>query len=158
MPEIASEYNEAGCKGGGSAATVRMGDGTTVGEWDVERETLPEYSKKHKLLWDYVYVGKGSAIEVAQTIRPVLEEYLRLKLPRSFADNEWLGDFIGKIRDAQPADPLAAAQTILPRIELINEYGKRFHHSSTRAADTAVIDETELLTHVQQTLDLVGGF
>ena len=29
MPEIASEYNEAGCKGGGSAATVRMGDGKT---------------------------------------------------------------------------------------------------------------------------------
>jgi hypothetical protein len=29
MPVIASEYNEAGCKGGGSAATVRMGAGTT---------------------------------------------------------------------------------------------------------------------------------
>jgi wobble nucleotide-excising tRNase len=150
-----------GHKGGGNLSCFqffRMGDGTTVGEWDVERETLPEYSKKHKILWDYAYGGKGSAIEVAQTIRPVLEEYLRLKLPRSFADNEWLGDFIGTIRDAQPADPLAAAQTILSRIELINEYGKRFHHSSTRAADTAVIDETELLTHVQQTLDLVGGF
>src|SRR5690606_9391311 len=102
----------------------RMGDGTTVGEWDVERETLPEYSKKHKILWDYAYSGSGSPIEVAQTIRPVLEEYLRLKLPRSFADNEWLGDFIAKIRSAPPTDPLAAAQSVLPRIEMINDYGK----------------------------------
>jgi wobble nucleotide-excising tRNase len=138
-----------------------MGDGTTIGEWDVERETLPEYSKKHKILWDYIHGGKngnGSALEVAQTIRPVLEEYLRLKLPRCFADNEWLGEFIGKIRDAQPGDPLAAAQAVRAQIERINEYSKRFHHSSSRAADTAVIDETELETHVRMTLDLVGGF
>jgi wobble nucleotide-excising tRNase len=150
-----------GHKGGGTLSCFqffRMGDGTTVGEWDVERETLPEYSKKHKILWDYAYGGKGSALEIAQTIRPVLEEYLRLKLPRSFADNEWLGEFMAKIRGAQPTDPLVAAQTILSRIELINEYSKRFHHSSTRAADTAVVDESELLTYVQQTLDLVGGF
>jgi wobble nucleotide-excising tRNase len=148
-------------KGGGNLSCFqffRMGDGTTVGEWDIERETLPEYSKKHKILWDYAYGGTGSPIEVAQTIRPVLEEYLRLKLPRSFAENEWLGDFIAKIRSAPAADPLAAAQSVLARIELINDYSKRFHHSSTRAADTAVTDENELLSYVQQTLDLVGGF
>lgn len=136
----------------------RIGDGTTTGEWDIERETLPEYSKKHKILWDYCNSSVGSPLEVAQTIRPVLEEYLRLKLPRSFADNEWLGQFIDKIRSAPTTDPLAAAQVILSRIEYINEYGKRFHHSSTRAADTAVMDQNELFTYARATLDLVGGF
>lgn len=137
---------------------IRFGDATNTGEWDIERETLPEYSKKHKTLWDYCHSSTGSPLEVAQTIRPVLEEYLRLKLPRSFADHEWLGQFIDKIRTASPTDPLAAAQVILLRIEYINEYGKRFHHSSTRAADTAVMDQTELYTYAKATLDLVGGF
>jgi wobble nucleotide-excising tRNase len=148
-------------KGGNTVSChqfFRLGDATTAGEWDIERETLPEYSKKHKILWDYCHSSAGSPLEVAQTIRPVLEEYLRLKLPRSFADNEWLGQFIDKIRNAPSTDPLAAAQVILSQIEYINEYGKRFHHSSTRAADTAVMDETELCTYAKATLDLVGGF
>jgi wobble nucleotide-excising tRNase len=136
----------------------RLGEATTTGEWDIERETLPEYSKKHKIIWDYCYSSTGSPLEVAQTIRPVLEEYLRLKLPRCFQDNEWLGQFIEKIRNSPVGEPLAAAQVILPRIEYINEYGKRFHHSSTRAADTAVMDQTELCTYAKATLDLVGGF
>lgn len=150
--------NHRGAGNVGVFQFFRMGQATTVGEWDVEKETLPEYSKKHKILWDYCYQSKGSPLEVAQTIRPLLEEYLRLKLPRSFSDTEWLGDFIAKIRAAAPNDPLAAAQPILPKIEFINDYSKRFHHSSSLPAATAVTNESELLTYVTETLKLVGGF
>ena len=33
-------------------------------------------------------------------------------MPHAFADNEWLGDFIGKIRNATGINPLVAAQVI----------------------------------------------
>jgi wobble nucleotide-excising tRNase len=151
-------------KGGSNVSSfqfVRMGNGTTVGEWDIVRETTGEYAKKHRVLWDYRHnsarIGVSSR-EVAQTIRPVLEEYLRLKLPHSFADNEWLGDFIAKIRNAPDTDPAAAAKCIVERVALINEYSKRYHHGSNPGADTETVDEAELLTYVEQTLEVVGGF
>ena len=148
-------------KGGGHVKCFqffRMANGTAVGEWDVEKETASEYAKKHRVLWDYRHSATGSPREVAQTIRPVLEEYLRLKLPHSFADNEWLGDFIAKIRAAAATDPLAAAQCINERVEQINDYSKKYHHSSNPAADTETIDEGELENYVRLTLELVGGF
>ena len=150
-----------GFKGGGNMKCFqffRMANGTNVGEWDIEQETAGEYAKKHRVLWDYVYHATGTPRAVAQTIRPVLEEYLRLKLPQSFADGEWLGDFIGKIRGAPDTDPMAAAKCILPRVELINEYSKRYHHSSNPAADTEIVDDAELTNYANATLDLVGGF
>jgi wobble nucleotide-excising tRNase len=138
-----------------------MGNGTSIGEWDIVKETAGEYAKQHRILWNYKYCPAMSTAplrEVAQTIRPVLEEYLRLKLPHSFGDNEWLGDFIGKIRNATDTDPLAAAKCILEPITQINAYSKRYHHSSNPSASTEIVDEAELLTYVGETLDLVGGF
>jgi len=141
----------------GSRGTV-IGDNTTIGEWDIQRETAGEYAKKHRVLWDYIHNSVGDPRTVAQTIRPVLEEYLRLKLPQSFADNEWLGDFIGKIRNVADTDPLAAAKGILPKVELINDYSKRYHHNSNASAGTELVDENELASFVEKTLDVVGGF
>jgi hypothetical protein len=88
----------------------------------------------------------------------VLEEYLKLKLPHCFGDNEWLGDFIGKIRNAPNTNPLDAAKVVLPKIEQINEYSKRYHHRSNPSADTEIVDDAELLTFVELTLEVVGGF
>jgi wobble nucleotide-excising tRNase len=148
-------------KGGGNTKTfqfARMGNNTTIGEWDIERETAGEYVKKHRVLWDYFHHSTGDPRTVAQTIRPVLEEYLRLKLPQSFADSEWLGDFIKKIRNAPDTDPLAAAKCILSEVELINEYSKRYHHNSNASASTEIVDENELATYTEKTLHVVGGF
>lgn len=153
-----------GYKGGGNNSCfqfIRMGNGTGIGEWDIVKETAGEYAKKHRVLWNYKYcpaMSTASPREVAQTIRPVLEEYLRLKLPHSFGDNEWLGDFIAKIRNAPDTDPLAAAKCIVDRVALVNEYGKRYHHSSNPSADTEIVDEAELLTYVEHSLEIVGGF
>lgn len=153
-----------GYKGRGgikSFQSLRMGDGTSVGEWDVVKETAGEYAKKHRVLWNYRYNSVNSAgvpREVAQTIRPVLEEYLRLKLPHSFADGEWLGDFIAKLRDASGTDSVSATKCILEDLELINEFSKRYHHSSNPAADRELVNETELLAYVERTLNVVGGF
>ena len=150
-----------GYKGDGNAKTfqfARMGNNTTIGEWDIERETAGEYVKKHRVLWDFFHHSIGDTRTVAQTIRPVLEEYLRLKLPQSFADNEWLGAFIEKIRNAPDTNPAAAAKGILPQVELINEYSKRYHHSSNPSASNENVDDNELATYTKMTLDVVGGF
>jgi wobble nucleotide-excising tRNase len=136
----------------------RMGlQGTTITEWDIIHETRPEYFKNHKVLTTFVNDSEGERMHVARTIRPVIEEYLRFCFPGAFGDAEWLGDMIGKIRNADDVQPIAAAKDILDALEDINDYSKKYHHDTNSAADTEPIDDGELQAFVKRTLSVVGG-
>ena len=139
---------------------TRMGSGTgtILSEWDIEDATRGDYPALHRTLWVYVYENEGTPRTVAQNIRLVLEQYLRLKLPHAFGDQEWLGDFIKKIRDADPNSTMAEAQVILSELEAINDFSKRYHHNQNAMSATEPIDDTELLAFTKRTLRLVGGF
>ncbi len=132
---------------------------TTVTPWDIQDETRGDYFQLHGTLSDYFHDGTGDRRHVAQSIRPVLEKYLRFKLPNEFGEKDWLGDFIKKIREADPSTPLAAAQLILEELEAVNEYSKKYHHDQNPGGfDSEPIDDGELQSYVKRTLDLVGGF
>ena len=110
------------------------------------------------MLLTFITQGTGNRRQVAQTVRLLLEQYMRLKLPTSFADSEWLGDFIGKIREcAEPLTPLYNAKDILPELSCINDFAKKYHHS-TPGADTADIDDGELYAFANRAIKLVQSF
>lgn len=92
---------------------------------------------------------------VARDLRVILEEYLKYKYPRAWAeDSDWLGDMIRKIREAPAHDPIANLQHLVTELEQVNEYSKRFHHRSIGAtADTP--DATELLSYARQALSII---
>lgn len=136
----------------------RFGDGTNISEWDIVNETRGDYEKTHREMWDFLHHSEGDPKGVARSIRPLLEKYLRLKLPNEFPDGEWLGDFINRIRDSAPTDAIAAAKVILHEVEAINDYSKRYHHNTNAQSESEAVDTTELSTFVERTLKLVGGF
>ena len=101
----------------GAAKTLqiaRMGDGRGVACWNgtAKAHTQSEYFRKDFVLSELLEQGPavGDLRHVARCIRPLLEENLRLRFPRCFRKNEWLGDFIDKIGKASPGIPLATAQ------------------------------------------------
>lgn len=96
--------------------------------------------------------------EVADTLRIILEEYLRLKFPKAWADNDWLGDMIRKIREAQTGTSLSHCQPLVEELAHINTYSQRFHHGGTgEVADEP--EARELKTYVDRTLKVIhaGG-
>lgn len=131
----------------------RMGKDTIITEWDIEHATKPIYLQQHALLREYVTDGKLKPEQVAKTIRPLMEEYLRLTFPDQFSSTEWLGDFIRKIRAADDSSILKTALGHLDEIEDINEFSKGFHHSGN-----IEIDDMELVSYCKRVLDLVEGF
>ena len=146
--------------GAKSLQLCRIGqDDTTITPWNILDETRGDYFKNHGQLTAFVNDGDGDRRDVVRTIRPVLEEYFRFRFPGVFADNEWLGDFISRIRDAEPGESLNAAQKILDELQEINDYSKKYHHSSNPGgADTEPINDGELQVFGRRTLDVVGGF
>jgi len=82
---------------------------------------------------------------------------MRSHFPGQFQQNEWLGDFIGKIRAASATDGLQHAKADLAELDAINGYSKKYHHQQNANADTEPINDDELHGFVKRTLRLVGG-
>jgi len=138
-----------------------LSDSTTL-----DARTLPllpsqAYLKNYHLLHNYSENPAGylqHLKEVADTLRVILEEYLRLKFPKAWAENDWLGDMIRKIREAQAGTPLSLCQPLAEELGCINTYSQRFHHAGTgEVADEP--EPRELKTYVDRTLNVIhaGG-
>jgi wobble nucleotide-excising tRNase len=129
---------------------------TSIMEWDVVAETEGQYEKDFRTIRAFVNDGAGDLRLVARTMRVLLETYLRLRFIGQFPAGEWLGDFIGRIRNAPAGSPLAHAQPLLPELTDINDFAKRYHHSNPNA-DAEPIDQAELQGFATRTLAVMGG-
>jgi len=136
---------------------TRKGDNTVLAEWDVEAETQSEYIKDYNRLLKFYDEGSGNKIDVARSMRPFLEGKLRVEYPGQFAENEWLGDFTIKIRNAGASSPLSHAKADVAEIEDIKDYSKKYHHDQNSRADNEPIGDTELRGYVKRTLKLAGA-
>ena len=126
---------------------------TTVSEWDIEVATQSRFLADRQALVDYYNSAQGHPRDVVNKIRPVLETYCRNLYPSQFTPADSLGAIIAKIRDAEPAHPLAA---ILDDLEGLNAYTTPYGHGQPDAA-TAPIDDNELYGFVKKTLTITGG-
>lgn len=128
-----------------------------IDTWDVEEETRSDYYQGYFLLADFLQ-GKPNINlrSVAMSIRPLIEGNLRIRFPGDFNSNEWLGDFIKKVRNAS-TEPLLQMKPHLVDLEEINDYSKKFHHDRDPYSHPEPINEIELEAYVKRTLNLIQG-
>lgn len=89
---------------------------------------------------------------VVRAMRQALEGYYRVKYPSQFNSKDYLGDMVGKIRDAQPDSPLAASKAVAESLGQVNDYSKTHYHSDM---DSNPIDSAELLSYTRQALSII---
>lgn len=135
----------------------KIGDGSAITEWDIDAAVQSTYMKDYAALLAFYMDRTGDPRGVARTIRPFLEGMLRGHFPGQFAANEWLGDFIGRIRSAGSSSGLQHAKANLTELDAINGYSKKYHHEQNANADSEPINDDELHGYVKRTLRLVGG-
>ncbi len=136
----------------------RTAQSNVLGAWDLKEETSGEYFQNCRTLERYLnegVTGQDEMRKVVRCIRPVLEEYLKVKFPNKFYGKKWLGDIIGEISDCQNGDLISPLKTKLSELEEINEFSKRHHHSSNPNADNETIVDSELKTYVKRTFDFI---
>lgn len=130
----------------------RDGAGSTLRTWDVEQDSVTEHDRRHNQLQTYVVTGVGDQREVAKSIRPHLEAFLRVARPENFPPGTLLGQFLGVCRQrACLADEILDECTRQELGELV-EYANRFHHDTNPAWETETINDGELRYFVQRTL------
>lgn len=138
---------------------ARKGQDSIVEEWDIEKGTRDSYLQDYFSLDDYVATGASTDLRsTVRRIRPLLEGNLRLRFPKSFARNEWLGDFIRKIRDSGPSSELDILKPKLSELEDINNYSKKYHHDQNPAGcDSEPLNDAALQAYANRALKFVSG-
>ena len=134
-------------------ALTRDGVGSTLAAWNVTEESVTEYDKRHVRLRQYVGSNSGNTREVAQSLRPVLEGYMRVACPEHFPPGQLLGPFRGLAQQRAAAGTPIINPTKLTELSNLTEYSNRFHHDTNPAWDTEHINDAELLGFVRRPLD-----
>lgn len=132
--------------------------GSTITEWDIKEATKGEYFEWYSAIFKYYHEGTGDKRQVAQSIRLLLEQYLRLKVPNEFPEGKWLGELLERIRDCDALSLLFHAKQCLPDLEAINDFSKRYHHATNPSADSEPINDGELQGYAKRTLEFIGSF
>ncbi|MCG9630157.1 AAA family ATPase [Vibrio sp. Isolate30] len=124
-----------------------------------ESYVLHSYHREYNKLYDFVESGNESdKIEVARSIRPVLEAYLRFSYPKQFIKGIWLGDMIKMIREeTDPSSIFFDKNKKFEAIAKINEFSKAYHHAED--FDTKIQDlELETVRfYAKETVQFITG-
>ncbi len=138
-----------------SLTVTRDGAGSTLAVWNVTDESVTEYDKRHARLREYAAANTGNSREVAESIRPVLEGYLRVGCPEHFTPGTLLGPFRGIAQQRAAAGTPIMDAAALTELGQLVEYGNRFHHETNPAWDTENINDGELAGFVRRVLNFV---
>lgn len=120
---------------------------------------LHSYYQEYYKLWDFVHSGKEEQkTEIARSLRPILEAYLRFLFPRIFTEDLWLGNMIAMIREEQDIkSPLYDTNKRLFDIQSINEFSKTYHHADGFDTSIQGIDFLTLHGYAKDTLNFITG-
>ena len=135
---------------------LQVGDRSSIRSWDVNQDAITEHDQRHSLLYGYASTQSGNRREVASSIRPHLEGFLRVACPGNFPPGKLLGPFIGYCRQRLGNPNEIINEKMMTELDEILEFANRFHHATNPAWKTEAINATELLGFVKRTLAYVG--
>ncbi|WP_228146605.1 hypothetical protein [Acinetobacter sp. ANC 3903] len=120
---------------------------------------LHSYYQEYYKLWEFVQLGREEQkTEIARSLRPILEAYLRFIFPKTFTEDLWLGNMIPKIREEQDINsPLYDKYDKLKSIESINEFSKAYHHADGFDTGIQDIEFLTLKNYAKETLIFITG-
>ena len=132
---------------------VRDGVGSTIRAWNVIDDSMDEHDRRHAELRDYIATGVGERREVAESIRPHLEKFLRVACPEYFPPDTLLGPFLNVCQQRVGTSQEILGDAATQELREVVEYANRFHHDTNPAWETEAINDGELQGFVQRTLN-----
>jgi wobble nucleotide-excising tRNase len=152
-PFLCALWDKADRVGRTAIKVIRSRDGSDLVAWDVKQDSITEHDKRHAKV--VAYIGSNNAAderEVAASLRPILESFIRIGYPEEFPPDSLLGPFLnvctqrlGQLNEILNAADIAELQDLL-------DYANKFHHDSNPAWQTEIINDQQLHHFCQRTL------
>jgi wobble nucleotide-excising tRNase len=136
---------------------VRAPGGSSITTWDPITESLTNHDRFFAILIDYHDNNGGDPRRVAESIRYVLEGYLRAKFPNHFPPGSMLGKFVTLSRQhlGQTTEIINSAKT--DELSLLVDYANKYHHETNHNWSMETINDGELRGFVKRTISFIQG-
>jgi wobble nucleotide-excising tRNase len=134
-----------------SLEVVRDGAGSTLRVWDVTQDSITEHDRRHSRLREFARGSAGDMREVARSIRPHLEAFLRVACPERFTPGTLLGPFLNLCQQRQGTAEALLDQGAIQELNEIVQYANRFYDTNP-AWETEAINDGELHGFVARVL------
>ena len=120
---------------------------------------LHSYHKEYNKLHDFVAEGtENDKVEIARSIRPILEAYLRFLYPKQFVKGMWLGQMIKMIREETNEESIFYDKNHkIDSISMINEFSSTYHHAEEFDTKIQSLDFSIVQFHAKNTLLFITG-
>lgn len=135
---------------------VRDGAGSTLRVWDVAHDAIAEHDRRDARLRGFLDIGASDLREVARSIRPHLEAFLRVASPGTFPPGTLPGPFRNRCRQNLGTHNQLLDQNAIRELDEIVEYANKFHHDTNPAWETETINDGELRGFVDRALRFAG--
>lgn len=153
-PFLCAIWKDADKNNRAAMRIIRSGDGSTLESWDVRQDCITEHDRRHALVSEYLRAGNpATEREVAVALRPILESFVRVAYPSAFPPDSMLGNFIGKCRERQGQPEQILDENDTDELRALLDYANRFHHDTNQAWETELINDQELASFAQRTLE-----
>ncbi|MEH2551633.1 wobble nucleotide-excising tRNase [Bradyrhizobium sp. AZCC 2262] len=152
-PFLCAMWEKSDRIGRAAIKVIRDRDGSNLVVWDVKQDSITEHDKRHAKVVDYI--GSNNAAderEVAESLRPILESFMRVAYPEDFPPDSLLGPFLNKCMQRIGQQNQILTQADANELQDLLEYTNKFHHDSNPAWQTEIINDQELHRFCERTL------
>ena len=136
----------------------RDGAGSTLAVWDVNQDAITEHDKRFVRVRAYLRTGNPAEERaVAEALRPILEQFMRVTYPDVYPPGTLLGPFIGFCQQRVGTPGQILGQADVTELRNLLDYGNQFHHDTNPAWQTVTINAAELTHFCQRVLAFMQG-
>jgi wobble nucleotide-excising tRNase len=132
---------------------IRENDGSNLIAWNVQQDSITDHDKRHAKAVAYVASNNSAdEREVAASLRPILETFMRVAYPEQFPPDTLLGPFLNVCtqRLSKPNEILNAND--ITELQDLLDYANKFHHDTNSAYQTEIINDHQLQNFCSRTL------
>lgn len=129
--------------------------GSCLSEWDVQSHARDQHDERHERLTRFFNHEESDQRDIAKSIRPHLERFVRVAYPEYAPPGTLLGTFLNTCRTQSDQGKHVLNDTDYTELDELNNYAKEFHHETRSQATAPALNETELRRFVARTLEFV---
>nr|NUR38385.1 AAA family ATPase [Sphingomonas sp.] len=137
---------------------VRQGNGSTVEHWDVNADCVTPHDRRYELTRQYLAApGQVDERRVAEALRPMLEQFLRVAFSPDFPPGSMIGaNFLPRARQRAGTADEIISQRDIDELQDILDYANRFHHDTNPAYETQQINDQEVQQFTTRALRFIS--
>ena len=133
----------------------RVGNDSAIQSWNVDQDCISEHDRRHESLSIFLTHGGQNQREIAISIRPHLEAFLRVAYAGGCPPGTMLGSFLADCDQRLGTAEELLSQGDIEELRELKDYANRFHHDPNPAHESEAINDQELVDFVRRTLSFV---